>query len=103
MLCKKTCPVCEETLNKHNVLRSAYKWEYQTITCKNCSSKLKPNWGSAIAWMSLCILPIGPLFNIFDISNYIGIALLIITASFIVLPLSVMVGLCKIKIEVENE
>ena len=103
MLCKKTCPVCDTSLNKYDVLRSGYKWEYQTITCEKCNSKLKPNWGGAIAWMFLCILPIGPLFNTFDTSTYLGITLLLITSAFILLPLSIAVGLCKVKIGIKNE
>ena len=103
MLFKKLCPVCDTPLNKYDIFRSGYKWEYQTITCKKCNSKLKPNWNSAIAWMFICILPAAPLFNAFETSNYLGIVLLLATSAFVLLPLSIMVGLYKVKIETINE
>ena len=103
MLCEKKCSVCESQLIKTDIFRSLYKWDYQEITCHNCNDKLKPNWSRSVVWMFLCILPVGPLFNIFNTSTYLGNITILMTSVFLLLPLSILVGLCTVKIDAINE
>ena len=96
MVCKKQCPVCDTSIPKREVLNTGYKRECQIITCKNCNSELEASWGKVGGWMALFILPAGPLLNIFNISTAWGIVVAITVSSLVLLPLAMLVGVCKV-------
>ena len=96
MLCKKQCPVCKASIPKRDVFNTGNKRGCEIITCNYCNSKLEANWGKVGGWMALFILPAGPLFNIFNTSSTLGIVIAITVTALILLPLSLLVGVCKV-------
>ena len=96
MACNKQCPVCGASISKREVLDTAYKLDHKGIICQKCNAKLEPKWRKVGGWMALFILPAGPFFSIIDTSTVLGVVTAITVCILVLLPLSMLVGICKV-------